>query len=59
MKVSIIIPCYNEEKNISLIVNRFDKIAAQCDIELILVDNGSKDTTSEMIDEFLGGGGHT
>lgn len=47
--LSIVVPCYNEEKNISLIVERFDKIKRIISVELILVDNGSKDGTKKEI----------
>jgi glycosyltransferase involved in cell wall biosynthesis len=47
--LSVIVPCYNEEKNISLIVERFDKIRRDIAVELILVDNGSKDGTRQEI----------
>ena len=35
MKMSIIIPCYNEEKNIPLILEKFKKIIKTEDIEII------------------------
>ncbi len=50
MKYSVIVPCYNEEKNICPLVNAFEKVAENFDMELILVDNGSKDLTSFEID---------
>jgi glycosyltransferase involved in cell wall biosynthesis len=50
MKTSIIVPCYNEEKNIASLVKRFEPICAKRDVELVLVDNGSSDRTSEEID---------
>ncbi|EKQ50526.1 MULTISPECIES: glycosyltransferase family 2 protein [unclassified Clostridium] len=53
MKLSIVIPCYNEEKNIPLILNRFDEIIARDDIEVILVNNGSKDQSQQVLDELL------
>lgn len=53
MKVSIIVPCYNEEGNIQPIVQEFIDVAKHNDIELILVDNGSADTTSEKIDQMV------
>ncbi len=48
-KTSIIIPCYNEEKNIKQLVRRFLPIKNNFNIELILVDNGSNDRTREKI----------
>lgn len=50
---SIVVPCYNEEKNIHRLVERFDSVARELAIdgfELILVNNGSSDGTSAMID---------
>jgi glycosyltransferase involved in cell wall biosynthesis len=53
IKLSIIIPCYNEEKNIPLILDRFEdslKDAGMLDAaELILVDNNSKDNSASVI----------
>ena len=48
--LSLIIPCYNEELNIPLIVKRCQEIVPEgLDIEIILVNNGSKDDTAEAI----------
>lgn len=49
MKVSIIVPCYNEEKNIEMLTLRFAAFAGNVGLELILVDNGSTDSTNEQI----------
>lgn len=51
-KLSIVIPCYNEERNISLIAEKFSKIIKRDDIEIILVNNGSKDNSQKIIDEM-------
>ncbi|MBT3407234.1 glycosyltransferase family 2 protein [Candidatus Woesearchaeota archaeon] len=54
MNLSVIVPCYNEGKNISLIVRRFNEIKPKgLDVELILVDNGSNDDTHEQISLFV------
>ena len=45
MKLSIVIPCYNESDSISLLINKLEPILNK-DIEVILVDNGSNDDTS-------------
>lgn len=50
MKYSIVIPCYNEEKNILELVKRFSHIQRGYNIELVLVDNGSSDETRKEID---------
>lgn len=48
--LSVVIPCYNEEKNIPEILERFGKALAGKNAELILVDNGSTDGTGSAID---------
>ncbi len=53
-KLSIVVPCYNESKNLDRLVSAFrDAIGERGDIELILVDNGSKDETPAVMDELL------
>lgn len=54
MLFSIVIPCYNEEKNIPLIMESFKKcIRERTDIEILLVDNGSTDNSSAVMDKLL------
>lgn len=53
MKLSIIIPCFNEEKNILLILNSFKKVIIRDDVEVILVDNNSTDDTSEVLKKII------
>ena len=53
MKLSIVIPCYNEGKNIPLILSRFDEVINRKDIEALLVNNGSTDNSEEVLDELL------
>lgn len=49
-KVSVIVPCYNEQK---VILNCIDSLRAQAyqDLEIILVDDGSTDRTADLIAE--------
>lgn len=52
--LSIVVPCYNEEKNVARLVDRFNNIFNELNengFELILVDNGSKDNTNHEIDK--------
>jgi glycosyltransferase involved in cell wall biosynthesis len=51
MKLSIIIPVYNEEKTLSLLIERVvkAKLPDGFDREIILVDDASSDKTSEVI----------
>ena len=46
IKLSLVIPCYNESKNLPLLLNRCKEIAEREDnIEFVIVDNGSTDDT--------------
>ncbi|GGE24489.1 glycosyl transferase [Aureimonas endophytica] len=50
MRLSLVIPCYNEQDNIPLIVARLREILnGRDDVEVLLVDNGSRDATGERI----------
>ena len=53
MKLSIIVPCYNESRNIPLIIEKFNSIIKSNDIEVILVNNGSTDDSQDVINKFL------
>lgn len=53
MKLSIVIPCYNEEKNIPLILERFKEVIKNEEIEVILVNNGSKDNSAEVLGNLI------
>ena len=55
MKLSLVIPCYNEAKNIPLILERFSAVLTRNDIELILVDNGSRDDSGPVLARLLPG----
>lgn len=50
-KISIVIPCYNEEKNISFLIDQVSKtlMSTDYDYELIFVDDGSVDNTLNEI----------
>ena len=51
MKLSIVIPCYNESDSIKLLINKLQSIINK-DIEVIIVDNGSNDETSITIENI-------
>lgn len=53
MRLSLIIPCYNEAANIPLLLERCKKLAENPKIEIILVDNGSTDNTAEVLEKLL------
>lgn len=48
MKLSIIIPCYNEEKSLTDLLNKCHEIIND-EIEIIIVNNGSSDRTYEVL----------
>jgi len=52
MKFSLVIPCYNEAKNLPLLLERCKEVTAP-DIEVILVDNGSTDNSAQVLQELL------
>ena len=46
MKLSLIIPCYNEEQNIKKLIEKLNSIIPKIDdCEIILINNGSQDNT--------------
>lgn len=53
MKLSIIVPCYNESKNIPLILEKFNAVITREDVEVILVNNGSTDKSKSILDELV------
>ncbi|MFC1566339.1 glycosyltransferase family 2 protein [bacterium] len=49
---SVILPCYNESKNIPLIVEKFQTYWPKYNFELILVNNGSLDNSQEVLEDL-------
>ena len=52
LKLSIIIPCYNEARNIPVLIQKL-KTISDSEIEVILVDNGSTDDTKAVLSKKL------
>ena len=52
--LSVIVPCFNEEKNLPLLVNRINQSVGQAAIpaEIVLVNDGSRDATGSVIDRL-------
>ncbi len=58
--LTIVIPCFNEEANIPILLERFNssimnykKAHNSCEIQLILVNNGSLDHSQDVLNECL------
>jgi polyisoprenyl-phosphate glycosyltransferase len=51
--LSIVIPCYNEAKNIPIILEKFGTVAKKIPLEVVLVDNGSFDETAGILNELI------
>ena len=51
MKLSIIVPCYNEEEALPLFYDETTKVLSKmkCDYELLFVNDGSKDRTLRLL----------
>lgn len=57
-KISIVVPTYNEESNIVLMINTLERIMQddlkRYDYEIIVIDNYSTDRTREFVKEICG-----
>jgi glycosyltransferase involved in cell wall biosynthesis len=53
MKFSLVIPCFNEAANLPILLSRCEKLTEVSGVEVILVDNGSSDNTSEVLLQLL------
>ena len=58
MKLSIIIPCYNEEEVLPLTLGRLNALSHEwiaredcTEVEFVIVDDGSQDRTQELLVE--------
>ncbi|MBQ7121650.1 MAG: glycosyltransferase family 2 protein [Clostridia bacterium] len=57
MKLSLVVPCYNEEKNVSLFYEAVKKDFSGVDFEyeLVFVNDGSRDGTFKELQKLCGG----
>ncbi|MBU0630353.1 MAG: bifunctional glycosyltransferase family 2/GtrA family protein [Candidatus Margulisbacteria bacterium] len=53
IELSIVLPCYNESRNLPLILDRLRAFAGRYGFELILVDNGSTDDSAAVLRALL------
>ena len=52
--VSIVIPCFNEAENLNTVFRRLDSLhKLNPEVEIVLVDNGSEDETSLLMEDHL------
>jgi len=52
--LSIVIPCFNEAENLKTVFRRLDSLhKINPEVEIVLVDNGSEDETSLLMEEYL------
>ena len=52
MKISVIIPCYNEERTILKVIRLVHESLDRYEYEIILVDDTSKDNTKMLLEEY-------
>tara|TARA_X000000950_G_C13614712_1_gene536820 strand:- start:34 stop:744 length:711 start_codon:yes stop_codon:yes gene_type:complete len=55
MKFSVIIPCYNEQANLPLLIDRILPLQNDYELEYILVENGSTDNSREYFTKMIEG----
>ncbi len=55
MKLSLVIPCFNEEKNIPLVIDRCKEILKEEPAEIVVVDNGSSDKSLAILKKLTNG----
>ena len=53
MRLSLVIPCFNEAANLPLLLSRCVEVAKPGEVEVILVDNGSTDDSHGLLAELL------
>lgn len=55
MKISILVPCYNEEKSLPLLHEALEKVAtenASYEWEFLFINDGSRDNTLEVLEQL-------
>jgi len=54
MKISVIVPTYNEAENIKRLIPMIDSVLKDYDHEIIIVDDNSPDGTAEVAKKLAG-----
>lgn len=52
MKLSILVPVYNEVSTFDQVLKRILDVDYPCELEVVVVDDGSRDGTSELLDKI-------
>jgi glycosyltransferase involved in cell wall biosynthesis len=52
-KFTVVVPCYNEARNIPLLLERFSAVVKGENVALLLVDNGSSDDSAAVLEAQL------
>jgi glycosyltransferase involved in cell wall biosynthesis len=50
--LSIVVPCYNEEKNIPSLISAFSNAIGNENVEVIMVNNGSTDNSGDVLEKM-------
>ena len=55
MKITAVVPCYNEEEALGLFYEELNRVTEEmrdCEFEILFVNDGSKDRTLELMKEL-------
>jgi len=52
VKLTVIVPCYNEEETVGEVLQRLIRLDLSCDLEVIVVDDGSTDKSTKAVEAF-------
>ena len=55
MKISLVIPCYNEEESLPIFYEELKRVSSEMsdyDFEMLFIDDGSKDKTLSILQDF-------
>jgi dolichol-phosphate hexosyltransferase len=52
VKLSILMPVYNEAKTVQTVVKRVLNVSFPCEVEVVIVDDASTDGTADLIDQL-------
>jgi glycosyltransferase involved in cell wall biosynthesis len=53
VRLSLVIPCFNEGENLPLLLKRCSQFMCREDIEIVIVNNGSTDNSTEILNNLL------